>query len=184
MEAGLSSDSDRLHYFRMPYGGRCRRNRKEQLSAPGFWLAVSCRRIRSSLRSAVSTDLQARACGSVRRRRYGSIALVSSGSGAGSAFGVTPSILRRPSGHTISLTKRNSPLSRPSQSHPSGLASPFESSPLNAELFSTARRSRYETMPPSPPARSAARRIASFRATVTLLPTPFGLPFGLPDCPG
>jgi len=40
----------------MPYGGRCRRNRKEQLSAPGFWLAVSCRRITSSLRSAVSTD--------------------------------------------------------------------------------------------------------------------------------
>jgi len=51
----------------MPYGGRCRRNRKEQLSAPGFWLAVSCRRITSSLRSAVSTDLQGRACGSVRQ---------------------------------------------------------------------------------------------------------------------
>jgi hypothetical protein len=32
-----SHDSDRLYYFRMPYGGRCRRNRKEQLSAPGFW---------------------------------------------------------------------------------------------------------------------------------------------------
>ena len=31
-----SHDSDRLHYFRMPYGERCRRNRKEQLSAPGF----------------------------------------------------------------------------------------------------------------------------------------------------
>jgi hypothetical protein len=37
MVARPSHDSDRLYYFRMPYGGRCRRNRKEQLSAPGFW---------------------------------------------------------------------------------------------------------------------------------------------------
>ena len=47
---GHHLNSDRLHYFRMPYGGRCRRKHKEQLSAPGFWLAVSCHRIRSSLR--------------------------------------------------------------------------------------------------------------------------------------
>src|SRR5262249_47288034 len=43
----------------MPYGGRCRRNRKEQLSAPGFWLAVSCRRIRSSLRRGCTRALAA-----------------------------------------------------------------------------------------------------------------------------
>jgi hypothetical protein len=35
-----SHDSDRLHYFRIPYGGHCPRSRKEQLRAHGFWLAV------------------------------------------------------------------------------------------------------------------------------------------------
>src|SRR6516164_849826 len=30
VEARLSSDSDRLHYFRMPYCGRCHRSREEQ----------------------------------------------------------------------------------------------------------------------------------------------------------
>ncbi len=64
------------------------------------------------------------------------------------------------------------------------VGSTFPSNPANAELFSIASLLRYPTIPSWPPALSAAARMASFSATVVLFRDPFGLPLGLPDCPG
>src|SRR6516162_6339223 len=119
------------------------------------------------------------------RRRYGSIALVSSGSGTGSAFGVTPSISRRPSGHTMCRSNTIlTPSPPPDSSALSVWGKHFPSKLENALEFSTASLVRYPVSPSAPPALSPAWRMAALRSRVTRLSVPFGFPAGLPDTPG
>src|SRR5262249_7828366 len=94
-------------------------------------------------------------------------------SGAGSDFGVTPSISLRPSGHTITRSNvillPNPPLDSDAVSV---VGRTLPRSDAYAELFSIASFAKYS----SPPTRSSEFRIISFRAAVTLLGAPFGLP--------
>src|SRR6516164_284690 len=95
----------------------------------------------------------------------GSVGLGSAGeaSGAGSDFGVTPSISLRPSGQTIwrsnTILTGTPPLD---SSAASVVGSTFPRSDANAEPFSIASLAKYS----SPPTRSKDPRIMSFRALV------------------
>src|SRR6516225_5776270 len=107
------------------------------------------------------------------RRRYGSIALVSSGSGAGSAFGVTPSISRWPLGCTITLVKVICAPMPPSDSDvESVVGSTLPKSEANALEFSMASFAKYL----SPPTFSRADRMASRSCSVVLFFAPGGRP--------